>query len=203
MDSLSTAIMQRTNSYHHDELTIFMYHVARGYDILQRWTCVISQSEQPYFTNCLEWLVGFNKFFTFHLNMGPAQWGNTCWPKLTLQNSKIWHSVSELTSTTIDETALTILKKQGSWGNKMVSSPWKFIFDSLIVSVLIQLPDNPLQTANEGLPNYQRSPRHMESLPHIRMRFGSYSMEWYIKSEAMTVIWCIMQWAGASIFPHP
>jgi len=26
------------------------------------------------------------KFFAIHQNMGPAQWGNTCWQKLTLQS---------------------------------------------------------------------------------------------------------------------
>jgi len=38
--------------------------------------------------------------------------------------------VSELTSSTVDETALAILRSQGSRGINIVSSQKKFIFDS-------------------------------------------------------------------------
>ena len=36
------------------------------------------------------------KFFTIHQNMGPAQWGNTCWPKLTSQSWTNKHSQNSL-----------------------------------------------------------------------------------------------------------
>jgi len=38
--------------------------------------------------------------------------------------------VSELTSTTVDETALAIIKRQRKCGNTIVCSQKKFIFDS-------------------------------------------------------------------------
>jgi len=45
--------------------------------------------------------------------------------------------VSELTSTTVDETALAILKRQGSWRVTIVSVQRKFVFVSYILSILI------------------------------------------------------------------
>jgi len=47
--------------------------------------------------------------------------------------------VSELTSTTVDKTALPILKRQGSRGITIVRSQKKFIFDSLVVLILTSL----------------------------------------------------------------
>ena len=54
-------------------------------------------------------------------------------------NESTESEVSELTNTTVDETALAILKRQGSHGITIVSWQRKFIFDRLILPVLIQL----------------------------------------------------------------
>jgi len=96
--------------------------------------------------------------------------------------------VSKLTSTTIDETALTILKWQGICGISMVRLQKKFIVDNSILPLLTQLTDRTLQTGSKGLPNCQISPRYLESLPQVRSCFGTHSMEWYIKPQAVTVI---------------
>jgi len=80
---------------------------------------------------------------------------------------------SELPTTTIDEGALAKLKRPGSWGITIVSSQRKFVFDSLILSILIQLTDRMLQTGSKGLPNCRISPRHLESVPHARIYFHS------------------------------
>jgi hypothetical protein len=52
--------------------------------------------------------------------------------------------VSELTCTTVDETALAILKTQGSCGITIVRMQKKFIFDSLVVPILTSLTDTTL-----------------------------------------------------------
>jgi len=49
--------------------------------------------------------------------------------------------VSELTSTTSDEKALAILKRQGSRGITLVRLPKKFIFDSSVLPILTLLND--------------------------------------------------------------
>ena len=59
--------------------------------------------------------------------------------------------VSELTTTTIDETALAILKRQGCRGITIVSSQRKSKFDHLIVPMSIPLTDTMLQTGSKGL----------------------------------------------------
>jgi hypothetical protein len=61
--------------------------------------------------------------------------------------------VSELTRTTIGETALAILKRQGSRGITIVRMQKKFIFDSLVVPMLTSLTDTTLKTGSKGLPN--------------------------------------------------
>jgi len=80
--------------------------------------------------------------------------------------------VSEMTSTTIDETALAILKRQGSQGIKIVSLQKTFIFDSSILSILIQLTDKTHQSGSKGLPNCQILPMHLELQPSVKMCFG-------------------------------
>jgi hypothetical protein len=52
--------------------------------------------------------------------------------------------VSELTITTVDETALSILKRQGSRGIETVRLQRKSIFDSLAVPILTLLTDKTL-----------------------------------------------------------
>jgi hypothetical protein len=71
-------------------------------------------------------------------------------PKL---NELTESDVSELTSTTVDETAKAILKRQGSRRITIVRSQQKFIFDSLILLVLTQLTDTMLKTSSKGLSN--------------------------------------------------
>jgi hypothetical protein len=52
--------------------------------------------------------------------------------------------VSELISTTVDITALAILKRPGSRGITIVRMQKKFIFDSLVVPILTSLTDTTL-----------------------------------------------------------
>jgi hypothetical protein len=94
--------------------------------------------------------------------------------------------VSELTSTTIGETALAILKRQGSRGITIVRMQKKFIFYSLVVPMLTSLTDTILKTGSKGLPNCGISPRHLESLPHARICFSSHFLGRYLKPGAMT-----------------
>jgi hypothetical protein len=54
-------------------------------------------------------------------------------------------------------------------------------------SILIEMTDKMHYTGNNGLWNLWNSPRHVQSRPHGRICRGSYSMELYIKSRAMTV----------------
>jgi len=55
---------------------------------------------------------------------------------ITKLNNPTESEVSELTSTTVDETALAILKRQGSCGITIVRLQKKFICDSLILLIL-------------------------------------------------------------------
>jgi hypothetical protein len=96
--------------------------------------------------------------------------------------------VSELTSTTVDETALAILKRQGSRGITIVRMEKNFIFDSLVVPILTSLTDTTLLTGSKGLHNCRISPRHLELLTHARICFSSHSLERYLKPWAKTVI---------------
>jgi len=93
-----------------------------------------------------------------------------------------------MTSATVDETALAIPKRQGSLGITIVNSQRKFIFDSHILPILILLTESTLQTGSKGHFNFQISPRHLASLRHVRIWFGSYSLEYYIKPRATAVI---------------
>jgi hypothetical protein len=64
---------------------------------------------------------------------------------------------TELTSSMVDSTALAIAKQQGS--------------------VLTELTDKMLYTGSKGLSKCRISPRHLQSLPHLKFCFSSYSME--------------------------
>jgi len=96
--------------------------------------------------------------------------------------------VSKLTSSTDDETPLAIFKRQGSCGITIVSSQKKFIFNSSILPIFIQSTDTTPCTGRKEFPNCQISPKYLQSLPHVRICFGSCSMECYIKPRATTVI---------------
>jgi len=96
--------------------------------------------------------------------------------------------VTESTSSKVDETALAILKRQGSRGIKIVRSPKKFTFDSEIMSIVTELIHKTLHTDSEGLSNCGISPSHLESLPPVRNCLRSYSMERNTKSRARIVI---------------
>jgi len=52
--------------------------------------------------------------------------------------------VTELTSSTVDETAFAILKRQGSQGIPIVSSQRKFKFTIQVSSLLTELTDKTL-----------------------------------------------------------
>jgi len=96
--------------------------------------------------------------------------------------------VNELTSSTIDEAALAILTRQGRRGTTIVSSQTKFIVDIDFWAILTVLTDKTLQTGSYGLCNCWISPRHLISLPHARIRFGSYSIDTYSTSAQSKLV---------------
>jgi len=96
--------------------------------------------------------------------------------------------VTEWTGSMVDETALAISRKQGSREISIVSKQKKLIFDIQIWSIWTWLTDKRLQTGSRELWNFRISPRHLESLPHVRFCFSSYSLERYVISPDMTVL---------------
>lgn len=96
--------------------------------------------------------------------------------------------VSKLTSTTVDETALAILKRLGSLGIIIASLQKTFQLDGSLIPILTQLTDRTLQTGHNGLSNCRISPRYLEMQRYIPICFGLYSMEWNIKQRATMVI---------------
>jgi len=96
---------------------------------------------------------------------------------ITKFNELAESEVCEWTSSRGNETALAILRRQGSWRITILSSPRKFILDIQVWSIWTELTDKMLQTRSEGLWNFKISPRHVESLPHGRICFGLSSME--------------------------
>jgi hypothetical protein len=89
--------------------------------------------------------------------------------------------VTELTSSTVDETALAVHKRRGSRGIPIVSSANKFKFTIQLLCLLTQLTDKTLQTGSKELSNCRISPTQVGSLPHGRIYFGSSCMEHNIK----------------------
>jgi hypothetical protein len=89
--------------------------------------------------------------------------------------------VTELTSSTVDETALAIHKRRASCGIPIVSSENKFKFTIQLLCLLTQLTDKTLQTGSKGLSNCRISPTQVGLLPHGRIYFGSSCMEHNIK----------------------
>jgi len=83
----------------------------------------------------------------------------------------------DLTSSAVKETTLAIQTRQGTQAIATVSSQRKFIFDILVVSILLRVTHKMLQTGSSELSKYWNSPRHLELLPHIRISFGTYSLE--------------------------
>jgi len=110
--------------------------------------------------------------------------------------------VTKLTSSTVGERALSRLTRQGIHGISNVCSQWKFIFDIQILFILTEVTDRMLQTSSEGLSKSWFSPRHLESQPHVRICFGSYSTQHYFKPAAMMVVHCIPMRIGAAVRQH-
>jgi len=95
--------------------------------------------------------------------------------------------LTELTSSTVDETALAIMKRHGSRGITIVSSQREIIFD---IQVDPYWPKWQTQGSILAAKDFETSEfhRHMESLPHVRIHFGPLFMGRYIISRVMTVI---------------
>jgi hypothetical protein len=98
---------------------------------------------------------------------------------------------------------LAIHKRQGSQGILIASSLWKFRLNILVWSILTELIDKMLWTGITGLSNCKTSPRHLESLPHVRICFGLYFMECDIKPCPTTFTQCITKQLGVTITQHP
>jgi len=111
--------------------------------------------------------------------------------------------VTALTSSTVDETSLAILRSQGSRGITIVTSHRKFILDIDVLSIYTELTDKMLQTGGKGLWNFRMSSRHMESQPDVRICFGLYPMEHCIESRAKTVLYSITTWLSAALRNDP
>jgi hypothetical protein len=97
-------------------------------------------------------------------------------------------AVYQSTSSTDDETALPIPKRCGSRAIKIASSQWK---------LLLHIPLNPYwskwqaigsKLAAEDFETSKISPWHVESLPHGRICYSTYSLECSIKPRATTVM---------------
>jgi hypothetical protein len=88
----------------------------------------------------------------------------------------------------VDEPALAILKRQGSWGITIVSLQRKIIFDIQFNPYWPKWQTRRSKLLAKDFETSRISPRHMKSLPHVRVCFGTCSMEHNIKSRATTVI---------------
>jgi len=95
---------------------------------------------------------------------------------------------TSLTSSMVDGTAWANLRRQGSRGTTIESSQRKFTLDVQVRSISTEMTDTALETNNNGLWNFRISPRHMELRPDVKIYFGSYTMESYIKSRACKVL---------------
>jgi len=96
--------------------------------------------------------------------------------------------VTELTTSMVDETASAITGRQGSQGITRVSLQMKFIMDIQGWSIFAELTEKMVQTGSGGLWNFRISPWPVESLPHVTICFGLYSMEHSIISWATMVM---------------
>jgi hypothetical protein len=110
--------------------------------------------------------------------------------------------VTKLSSSTVDETTLSIMNKKDSRGNRIVSLQRRSKLDFQVLFILTKLTEITLQTGSEGLWYCLLSPRHLESLPHIRICFGSYFMVYFIMPSATIVIQLITKHIGATILQH-
>jgi len=111
--------------------------------------------------------------------------------------------VTELTSSTLNETAGAMLKRHWNQGIPIVCSQRKFKFNIDVLSILTKLTDKILLTVSKQFSNCQISPRHLESLPHVRIGIGLYSMRHDMKTSATTFIQCIMKRIGVTCRQHP
>jgi len=105
--------------------------------------------------------------------------------------------VTELTSSTVDETAWGKMKRPGSRGIPIVSAQRIFIFHIKVWFILTELIDKTLQTGSEGLWYCRISLRHLESLPHVTFCFSTYAMECSSKPRATNDMICITKRLGA------
>ena len=79
-----------------------------------------------------------------HLSEHGISWmGKHLQPEAQIAKLNKWtvSKVTELTGSTVDETALAILKRQGSRGIPIVSLQRKFIFYIYVLSILTELTD--------------------------------------------------------------
>jgi len=125
----------------------------------------------------------------------PSQHGSSSMRKYLLARTHIAKlneltklELTGLTCSMVDETALPILRRQGSRGMSIVSSQMKFISNIQVWSIFTELIEKMVQTGREGLWNFKVSPRHVESLLHVTICFGSFSMTGYLDSRATMVL---------------
>jgi len=66
--------------------------------------------------------------------------------------------------------------------------PKEILIQQWCLCILTELRDKLLQTGSCEICNFQISKWQRESPPHVRISFGSYTMEGYIKRRGMTLI---------------
>jgi len=121
---------------------------------------------------------------------GSSPMGKHLLPKVHIarMNKVTQSEVTKLSSSMVDETTLAILKRQASQGITLIRLQRKFILVIPFLSILTQLIYKTLQTCSQELCKCLNLPRQMESLPHVRICSGSYSMECYNTPGGTTIM---------------
>jgi hypothetical protein len=111
--------------------------------------------------------------------------------------------VTELSSSTVDRSALPILKRPVSRGIPIESSHRKIQFTIQVLSIFTELTDITVYTGSKERSNCRISPRHLQSVPHVRFCFSPHCTEHNIKPRATTAIQCITKRVGVTVSQHP
>jgi len=107
--------------------------------------------------------------------------------------------VTELTSSTVDGTALAVLKRQRCRGITIVWSQSRIVFDTLVDPYW---PKWQTKRSKLAAKDIETSEFHQDTCNRylvLGFFFISNSMEHYIESRATTVIWGITRWPSAAV----
>jgi len=115
---------------------------------------------------------------------------------------RVWEG-TELTSSTVNDTALTVLKVKGSRGITTVTVAKKIIFDIQFNSYWPKWQTKYSKLADKDFQTSRIWARQVESLPHVTICFWTYSVDSYIKTRGMTVTNGIMRRPSATVHYNP